>query len=105
MPPAALMSSIAWVAPFLICAPKAALPPVIGPAIPILIPLPNIPCGGNSIGPGVGAEGATATDVDDGAVRGFKAEAGAVVVEGAGGGKDGELAATCFLMASMRALA
>ena len=37
MPPAALMSSTACSTPFLSCAPKAALPPVIGPPTPILI--------------------------------------------------------------------
>src|SRR6266566_2509627 len=36
MPPAALMSSTACSTPFLSCAPKAALPPVIGPATPNL---------------------------------------------------------------------
>ena len=37
MPPAALMSATACSTPFLSCAPKAALPPVIGPATPSLI--------------------------------------------------------------------
>src|SRR5712691_2795943 len=37
MPPAALMSATACSVPFLSCAPKAALPPVIGPATPSLI--------------------------------------------------------------------
>ena len=37
MPPAALMSSTACSAPFLSCAPNAALGPVIGPATPSLI--------------------------------------------------------------------
>src|SRR5262245_60657447 len=36
MPPAALMSSTACSTPFLSCAPKAALPPVSGPAMPSL---------------------------------------------------------------------
>src|SRR5262249_47406938 len=36
MPPAALMSATACSTPFLSCAPKAALPPVIGPATPSL---------------------------------------------------------------------
>ena len=35
MPPALLMSSIAWLAPFLICAPKAAYGPVTPAEIPI----------------------------------------------------------------------
>ncbi|MDT4856489.1 hypothetical protein FQZ97_908800 [compost metagenome] len=34
-PPAALMSSAAWVAPRQYCSPKVALPPVCGPATPI----------------------------------------------------------------------
>jgi hypothetical protein len=37
MPPALLMSSTAWLAPFLSWAPKAAFGPVIGPATAILI--------------------------------------------------------------------
>src|ERR1700759_1599214 len=38
MPPAALMSAMAWSTPFRICAPVAALGPVIGP------PMPNFTC-------------------------------------------------------------
>src|SRR5947207_4297821 len=37
MPPVALMSAAAWSAPFFICAPVAALGPVIGPPTPNLI--------------------------------------------------------------------
>ena len=46
MPPAALMSSTACSTPFLSCAPKAALGPVIGPATPSLI------CGVSGAGEG-----------------------------------------------------
>src|SRR5579885_2608451 len=43
MPPAALMSAAAWLTPFFICAPVAALGPVIGPATPIFTWAPAVP--------------------------------------------------------------
>src|SRR5690349_10989653 len=43
MPPAALMSAAAWSTPFFICAPVAALGPVIGPPTPNLTWAPAVP--------------------------------------------------------------
>src|SRR5262245_3705592 len=105
MPPAALTSSIACSAPLLSCAPNAALPPVIGPAMPILMP-PRITSGGNPLGLGAGGDVGTATVVEDGAVgRGGGVATGAAECAGAGGAGELVVAAICFLMASMRALA
>src|SRR5215467_15672549 len=43
IPPAALMSAAAWSTPFFICAPVAALGPVIGPPTPNLTWAPAVP--------------------------------------------------------------
>src|SRR4051794_32246183 len=43
MPPAALRSATAWSTPFFICAPVAALEPVIGPAIASLTSAEAVP--------------------------------------------------------------